>query len=331
MPQAHGECPAKPQAADIPIKWLSVTGLRGGGLAGWLLAPVRLVRALLQSWRVLRQVRPRLVVGMGGFVSGPGGVAAWLAGIPLVIHEQNAVAGMTNRWLARIASKILQGFDTAFAASAAVQTVGNPVRQDIRDLARPAERFGARQGPLRLLVIGGSLGALALNEHVASAIAGLPGDERPQVRHQAGARTLEVAQDAYAKAGVRAEVTPYIDDMAGALAWADAVICRAGALTVSELINVGLGAVFVPFPHAVDDHQTRNASVMVDAGAAVLLPQAQLDSTHLKKALASLGEDRAALLQRAEAARGLRGDDAVEQVLAICTGLIGTLGTEVSA
>lgn len=310
-------------AANIPMEWLSIAGLRGKGILSWALAPLRLIWALIQALRILIRVRPRLVIGMGGFVSGPGGVAARLLRIPLVIHEQNAVAGLTNRLLSRLAGRVLQGFDGAFAARRDVITVGNPVRASIRDLAVPSVRFAERDGPLRLLVIGGSQGALALNRCVPRALSLLPADARPTVRHQAGPGTLEAAQDAYSQAGVLADVTPFIDDMAEALGWADYAICRAGALTVAELINAGLGAVFVPFPAAVDDHQTANAQALVSADAALLISQDALTPERLTELMVDLGADRTALMQRASNARALRQGDSVKAVISHCAALLG--------
>ena len=304
----------------IPMEWLTISGLRGRGAIGWLLAPFRISLAIVRSLRIMRRIRPRLVIGMGGFVSGPGGIAARLMRIPLVIHEQNAAAGMTNRWLARIATRVLLGFEGAIAGA---RTVGNPVRANIRSIASPDRRFTGRQGALRLLVIGGSQGALALNEWVAPAVALLAEDSvQFDVRHQAGPATLEPAQDRYAQHRVRAEVTPFIDDMAQALSWADLIVCRAGALTVSELINVGLGAVFVPLPTAVDDHQTRNARALVNAEAALVIQQHGMDAQSLAAAIRSLGTDRDALLDRAQKARALRGPDAVSLVVAQCAELL---------
>ena len=245
--------------AQIPMEWISIEGVRGKGALTWLLAPFRIAFAVYQALRIVRRVRPALVLGMGGFVSGPGGIAAWLSRRPLVIHEQNAVAGLTNRVLARIATRTLQAFDGAFGDRVGAVTVGNPVRADICALPDPAARFQGRGDALRLLVIGGSQGSLTLNRTVPAALATLNGSLHHDVRHQAGARTIEAAQDAYAAAGIAAEVTPFIDDMAEALGWADFVICRAGALTVAEISTAGLPAIFIPFPAAVDDHQTANA------------------------------------------------------------------------
>ncbi|MEM7764475.1 MAG: undecaprenyldiphospho-muramoylpentapeptide beta-N-acetylglucosaminyltransferase [Pseudomonadota bacterium] len=308
--------------AGFDMAWVNIAGLRGRGVLGWLLAPFRLTRAVWQALRAIREHAPRLVIGMGGFVSGPGGLAARIAGVPLVVHEQNAVAGMTNRWLARFADKVLQAFDDAFPANVAAETIGNPVRSDIRGLAEPAVRWQDRSGPLRLLVVGGSQGALVLNQQLPAALAQMPESDRPIVRHQAGSNTLEVAQDGYAQAGVRAEVTAFIDDMSEALGWADLVISRAGALTISELCNVGLPAVLVPFPLAVDDHQTANAQAMVNAGAALIVQQSVLTPESLLEALATLGRARDSLLVRAEKARALRSHDAVAAVLTHCAELL---------
>ncbi|MEM7611893.1 MAG: undecaprenyldiphospho-muramoylpentapeptide beta-N-acetylglucosaminyltransferase [Pseudomonadota bacterium] len=318
-------------AANIPIEWLSISGLRGKGVLSWLVAPFRLVFALIQAISIVHRLKPRLVIGMGGFVSGPGGVAAWLLRVPLIVHEQNAVAGLTNRVLARLGKRVLQGFDNAFEPAPKVVTVGNPVREEIRDIAEPTQRFANREGALRLLVIGGSQGALALNTTVPAMLALLPEDARPLVRHQAGPGTLELAQDAYSKAAVLGEVTAYIDDMAAALSWADCVVCRAGALTVAELINAGLGGVLVPFPAAVDDHQTANARALVDADAAIIVQQSELTPQSLRDALNALGSERAELLQRARNARSLRNQDSIAAVLAQCAAVLDDETLEVAA
>ncbi|HID48838.1 MAG TPA: undecaprenyldiphospho-muramoylpentapeptide beta-N-acetylglucosaminyltransferase, partial [Chromatiales bacterium] len=263
--------------------------------------------------------RPGAVLGLGGFVTGPGGVAAWLLRRPLVIHEQNAVAGLTNRLLARLAHRVLEAFPGSFPGGIATETVGNPVRAEITGLPAPAERFTDRSGSLRILVIGGSLGAQALNETVPAALARLPAEPAVQIRHQAGRDKETPTRAAYAMAGVEARVTPFIDDMAEALGWADLVICRAGALTVSELAAAGLGAVLVPYPHAVDDHQTRNARYLDEAGAARLLPQAGLSADSLASVLKELLEEgREGLLKMAEAARRLARPDATPRVAGTC-------------
>jgi len=247
---------------------------------------------------------------MGGFAAGPGGLVARLWGVPLVIHEQNAAAGLTNRWLARIAQRVLQAFPGTFAGAA---TVGNPVRRAIQAVPAPAARLAARQGLAHVLVIGGSQGAKALNQRVPEALALLPASERPRVWHQAG-RTLAVAQDAYRRAGVEATLEAFIEDMAAAYAWADLVVCRAGASTIAELAAAGCGAILVPFPAAVDDHQTRNGAYLVSRGAARLIPEAQLSAAALAQALRELLADRAQLLAMAQAARDAAWAHAERQI-----------------
>jgi UDP-N-acetylglucosamine--N-acetylmuramyl-(pentapeptide) pyrophosphoryl-undecaprenol N-acetylglucosamine transferase len=250
------------------------------------------------------RLRPAVVLGMGGYAAGPGGVAAWLTRRPLVIHEQNAVAGTTNRLLARLARRVLAAFPGAFPGGVSAEVVGNPVRPAIAALPHPDQRYAQRSGPIRLLVLGGSQGALALNEAVPTALAHLPERLRPEVRHQAGRNTLDIAQAAYRRHGVDAEVTEFIDDMAAAYGWADLAICRAGALTVSELAAAGLPAVLVPFPAAVDNHQTLNGGYLVAAGGAVLVPEKQLEPERLARVLAGLVADRGRLLDMARRARG---------------------------
>lgn len=306
----------------FPVEWLSVGGLRGKGLLTLLAAPFNLARALWQALAVMRRHRPGVVVGLGGFVTGPGGLAAWLCRRPLVVHEQNAIAGFTNRCLAPLAREVLTAFPSALAARPRVRMIGNPVRADIARLPAPAERFAGRAGPLRLLVVGGSLGARRLNEAVPQALALLARNAagpRFTVRHQAGEKLIDAAHQSYAGAGVAGEVTPFIADMAGALGWADLVVCRAGALTIAELAAAGVGAVLVPYPHAVDDHQTHNARYLVEADAARLLDDAQLTPDRLAAVLSGLCTGgRADLLQLAEAARRVALPDAAQQLLEAC-------------
>ncbi|HEU5443754.1 MAG TPA: undecaprenyldiphospho-muramoylpentapeptide beta-N-acetylglucosaminyltransferase [Steroidobacteraceae bacterium] len=311
-------------AEGIPIEWLSVGGLRGKGWRTLLAAPWRLVVALVQALRVIRRRRPAVVVGLGGFVTGPGGVAAWLTRRPLVIHEQNAIAGFTNRCLAHLAREVLEAFPDAFAASVKARTVGNPVRRDISALRPPAERFAGREGAARILVIGGSQGAVRLNTVVPYALARLAGKIRFDVRHQAGERWIEAGRQSYADAGVRADVRPFIEDMAEAYAWADLVICRSGALTVSELAAAGVGAVLVPFPAAVDDHQTHNARYLVREGAAVLIADRDLTVERLAAQLERLCSGRERLLAMAERARRIARPDATEDLAATCLQLART-------
>ncbi len=290
-------------AAGIPVEWISVGGLRGKGLVTLLRAPFSLLRALWQSIAAVRRQRPAVVVGLGGYVTGPGGLAAWLLRRPLVIHEQNAVAGLTNRVLARLARPVLEAFEGSFPVARRAIVVGNPVRPAFFALPPPAVRYGARIGPIRLLVIGGSQGAARLNAAVPAALAMLPSG-RWQVRHQAGVSGLVSARRCYADAGVAASVEPFIDDIAAAYAEADLVVCRAGALTVSEIAAAGVAALFVPFAAAVDDHQTRNAGHLVERGAATLLPESELSPQRLAAELERLGADRAALRVMAERAQG---------------------------
>ncbi|TLY63842.1 MAG: undecaprenyldiphospho-muramoylpentapeptide beta-N-acetylglucosaminyltransferase [Gammaproteobacteria bacterium] len=305
-------------AEGIALEWLSVGGLRGKGLVTLLAAPFRLAVALTQALRVMWRRRPLVVVGLGGFVTGPGGVAAWLTRRPLVIHEQNAIAGFTNRCLAHLAREVLEAFPGSFGGAVQARVIGNPVRQDISALPPPAARFASRSGPIRVLVIGGSQGAARLNAVVPFALARLAGSARFDVRHQAGERWLEAARQSYANAGVRAGVHPFIEDMAEAYGWADLVICRSGALTVSELAAVGVGAILVPFPAAVDDHQTHNAQYLVREGAAVLIADRELTAERLAGELQRLCAGRGKLLAMAERARLLAKPRAAHELAASC-------------
>ena len=302
-------------AQRIELHTVSVGGLRGKGLKTRLLAPLMLLRALFASLAVLRQVKPRSVLSMGGYVAGPGGLAAWLLRRPLLVHEQNRVAGFTNRKLAGLAKRVLAGFADALPQA---EWVGNPVRDAIAALPPPAQRMAGRSGRPRLLVLGGSLGARALNLAVPQALAQLTPAQRPEVVHQCGTRGLDEARAAYAKAGVDAQVVAFIDDMAGSYEWADLAVCRAGALTLAELTVAGLGAVLVPFPHAVDDHQTRNAEALVAIGAAELMQESELDVQILAQRLESLLGDRTRLLVMAEAARTLAKPDAAQVIARAC-------------
>ena len=294
---------------DIAIDTIAVAGLRGKGVATLLAAPLRVLRAVRDAARVLRQRRPDAVVSFGGYAAGPGGIAARVAGIPLLVHEQNRAAGLTNKVLAAVARRVLVGFPQTFANEL---HVGNPVRAQIAQVPPPAARDLAHGGPLRLLVLGGSQGARALNRAVPQAVAalGLP----VEVVHQAGEKMLEDARTAYAEAGVAARVEPFIADMAAAYAHADLVVCRAGALTLAELCAVGVGSVLVPFPQAVDDHQTRNAEYLVERGAAVLLKQDEALATQLRGVLDGLARDPARRLAMATAARALALPDAADRV-----------------
>ena len=311
-------------AAGIPVEWLSVSGLRGKGLATLLMAPVRLLVALFQALRAVRRHRPSVVLGAGGFVSGPGGVAAWLLRRPLVVHEQNAVAGLTNRVLARLADRVLEGFPGSFGRGVRAEHVGNPVRPEIAAVPPPERRYATRQGRARLLVFGGSQGAARLNAVVPAALAELPATLRPEVIHQTGRNGFDETVAAYRTRGIEADVRPFIEDMAGAYGWADLAVCRAGALTVAELAAAGVPAVLVPFPAAVDDHQTRNAEFVVRGGAAVLLPERELTPISLAATLRQLLEaGRPRLAQMAAAARGMAITDADQRLADACVAAAG--------
>lgn len=294
----------------IPLETLAIKGVRGNGLKRKLLLPFTLFQTIRAARAAIRKHNVSCVIGFGGFVTFPGGAAAKLCGVPVVIHEQNAVAGLSNRLLAKIATRVLYAFPAAFDAPDGL--VGNPVRADIAALPAPEERFAGRKGRLKILVVGGSLGAQVLNETVPAALAALPSETRPQVRHQSGRGKLEALQTAYRNAGVEADCCEFIDDMVSAYREADLVICRAGALTVAELTAAGLGALLVPYPFAVDDHQTANARFMTEAGAAELLPQPELTAGRLAQILGGLTREQC--LQRAQNARRLAKPDSAEQV-----------------
>ena len=287
--------------------------LRGKGLLRKLLLPVNLLSGFWQALREIRRIKPDVVLGMGGYVSFPGGMMAVLLNRPLVIHEQNSIAGLANRVLAKVADRVVCGFPEALPKS---QWAGNPVRRDIAALPEPAARFAERDGlPLRLLVLGGSLGAAAINDIVPKGLALIPEADRPVVVHQAGEKHLATLEANYAAAGVRANCVAFIEDMAGAYAWADLVLCRAGALTVPELAAAGVASILVPFPHAVDDHQTANGKFLADAGGAFLLPQSEMTSESVSLIR---NYTRSQLLQMAERARELARPEAAESVARVC-------------
>jgi UDP-N-acetylglucosamine--N-acetylmuramyl-(pentapeptide) pyrophosphoryl-undecaprenol N-acetylglucosamine transferase len=310
--------------AGITLHCIDIAGLRGKGKLSLLLAPVKVLIALSQALRVVWRLKPACILGMGGFASGPGGLAAWLLRKPLVIHEQNAIAGMTNRILAPLAERVLTAFPQALGDKG--RHVGNPVRRAIVDSLAPEQRLQQRaqedNGQLRLLVLGGSLGAQALNEVVPAALASMTESERPQVWHQTGKRHFVAAEQAYqtqqVNGHIEANVVPFIDDMAAAYQWADVVICRAGALTVSELACVGVASILVPYPHAVDDHQTANAGFLEKNDAAIIVPQSQLTVQRLAELLSTEFRDRARILQRAKNARAVAQNNAAQQVAEHC-------------
>ncbi|MGB4812964.1 MAG: undecaprenyldiphospho-muramoylpentapeptide beta-N-acetylglucosaminyltransferase [Methylophilaceae bacterium] len=293
---------------------INMKGVRGKGLVGWLMLPVNLTKAFHQAAKAIRQYQPNVVLGMGGFAAFPGGIKAWMLTKPLVIHEQNSVAGLTNKVLAKFASRVLVAFPAAFGSKA--QIVGNPVREDIATLDLPEKRFASRQGPLRLLVVGGSLGAQSLNEVIPLALAKLPLESRPEVIHQAGVKHIDLLNANYEKAGVKGETRAFVEDMAALYAWADFVVCRSGALTVAEVSAVGLGALMVPFPFAVDDHQTTNATYLVNGGAAILVQQKDLNVEKLVEILSALTREKC--LTMAINARVLGKPEATASVANIC-------------
>lgn len=304
-------------AAGIPIRWLSISGLRGKGLSA-LLVPFKLLFACLQAaWAIIRS-QPRVVLGMGGYAAAPGGLICRLLMKPLVIHEQNAVAGFTNRLLCKLANSVLQAFPNTFPPELHAYHTGNPVREDIANIPLPEVRLSPRKGRLRLLVIGGSQGSIFLNDIVPQAIATMPSAVWPEIRHQVGKGHLEATQQRYASKDINAKVTTFIDDMAEAYAWADIVVCRAGAMTVAELAAAGLPSILVPFPQAVDDHQTRNARFLADNGAAILANQSTLSPEALGDWLSELSVDRRRLLRMAQQARTLARLDATRLVVKEC-------------
>ena len=307
-------------AANIPLNHIRVEGVRGRGILGLIKAPFLILLAVAQAVSILKRVKPNVVIGFGGFASGPGGVAAKILSVPLVIHEQNAIAGTTNRLLSKIAARVLAAFDGAFLNKNIIaKVVGNPVRHLIANLPIPAERYETRgEEHLHLLVLGGSLGAKAINELVPQALAKLPVGLRPLVRHQSGKNHLESTIASYMQYQVNAKVDAFVEDMAAAYAWADLVICRAGALTVSELAAAGVAAVLIPLPTAIDDHQTHNANILVKAGAGISLVQKDLTAEKLASLLTDQLHERAKLKEMATNARSLALLQAAETVASIC-------------
>jgi len=303
----------------IEMRWIRFGGLRGKGLARKLLLPVNLLRAFWQALSALRSVRPSVVLGLGGYIAFPGGMMAALLGIPLVLHEQNSIAGLSNKVLARVADRVLVAFPDALPGA---EWVGNPVRGEIAAIAPPEQRFAGRDGPLAILVVGGSLGAQALNEAVPRAVALLPQHARPRVTHQSGQAHLAQLEQNYRDAGVQAQVVGFIDDMAAAYAEADLVICRAGAMTVAELAAAGVASILVPYPHAVDDHQSANARFLSGRGAALLLPQPELHAERLAQLIRGL--DRGQLLAMAGRAREAAKPDATARVADVCEAIATT-------
>ncbi len=311
-------------AAGYHLEQLPVRGVRGGGFNRWLSAPYNLTRAVFGALRVLRQNRPRSVLSMGGYAAGPGGIAAWLLRIPLLVHEQNRVPGLTNRILKHLAQRIFCGFPDTFVDSEKVTVCGNPVRDEIVKISSPVQRLAGRSGAIQILVLGGSQGALSLNRSVPRALALLVRKEcRLDVWHQSGRDRGTATTAEYAGTGLTSRVTEFIDDMAAAYAWADLVICRAGALTVAELSVAGIGALFIPYPHAVDDHQRANAMYLVEAGAALHVDEQLMTPGELADQLFPVLADRRRLQKMAEAAFRLRMIGAAGIVAEACAGSSG--------
>ena len=303
----------------FPLELIDFSGVRGKGLATLALLPLRLLRAFWQALQVVRRVKPDVVVGLGGYITFPGGMMGVLCGKPLVLHEQNSVAGMANKVLAGVADRVFTAFPGVLKKA---QWVGNPLRAAFTRQPAPAERFAGRTGPLRLLVVGGSLGARALNDIVPQAVALMPAEKRPVVTHQSGATQIDALRANYAAAAVDAELTPFIDDTASAFAAADVIVCRAGASTVTEIAAVGAAALFVPFPYAVDDHQTTNARFLVDAGGGWLVPQSDLTPEGLAKMLSNM--ERSALVDIAIKAKNMQKINATREVVTACEELAGS-------
>ena len=297
---------------------VAFSGVRGKGLKTLVFAPFRLLKAIAQTRKVLQRVRPHVVLGMGGYITVPGGLTAKLTGVPIVLHEQNSIAGMSNKLLAKMASRILTGFPNVFENG---EWVGNPVKQVISDLPAPQERFAGRDGRLKLAVIGGSLGAQALNQNVPKALALLSETERPEVIHQAGEKLIDALRQSYQQSSVTAQCVPFVDDMAALYRDVDVLICRAGAMTVSELAAAGVASIMVPFPAAVDDHQTANAKWLVEVGAGQLLPQTELTPERLAEMLRSLNREQ--LLDQAIHARSVAKPDATADVAQVCLQVAG--------
>ena len=302
-----------------PMAWVRFSGLRGKGLLRQVMLPLNLLIALAQSAAALLRHRPDVVLGMGGYITFPGGMMAALLRRPLLIHEQNSIAGLSNKVLARLAARVMSGFPKVLPQA---EWCGNPVRDSIAALPDPTTRYSARNGVLQVLIVGGSLGARAINECVPQALALLPSTARPLVVHQTGKLHFDTVQTGYQQAGVSGEIKPFLDDMAQHYAWADIVICRAGALTIAELSAAGVASILIPFPSAVDDHQTANARFLSDQKAALLLPQSQLNPHTLAKLLSET--TRAQSLQMAQAAHALAKPNAARRVAQVCNELAGT-------
>ena len=306
------------KSCDFPFEAVEFGGLRGKGIKAKLMLPINLARACHQSWKIIKRLKPNVVLGMGGYITFPGGLVSKLLKRPLVLHEANSVAGSANRALAKIAMRTLTGFPNTMEKA---EWVGNPIREEFDHIAAPVLRYERRQGSLSILVVGGSLGAAALNENIPAALALIPPEQRPTVIHQAGDKHLLDLQKRYADLGVEADIRPFIEDMPSAYAQADLVICRSGAMTVSELAACGVASCLIPFPHAIDDHQTANARFLSDANAAVLLPQKNLNPQDLALMIQNL--NRSDLKEIAVRAHALSKPHATQRVAEVCADCAG--------
>jgi len=302
----------------IDVEWISISGIKGRGLFALLTAPFKIVYAMYQTAVIIYRRRPEAALGMGGFVSGPGGLTARLLMVPLLIHESNAVVGLTNKWLAKIANEVMVGFPDVLKNNRHYHYVGNPVRQSIAALPAPEQRLKEHTGKLHLLVVGGSLGALVLNETVPAALTTMDTAIRPVVRHQAGRGKLEATAEIYQELGVEVSCSEFIEDMAAAYEWADLVICRAGAMTVAEIAAAGVAAIFVPYPYAIYDHQTLNARFLADKNAALVIPQERFSDENLAAVLVELANDRPVLMGLSRRARKNAKTDATRRVAELC-------------
>ncbi|MBV1915205.1 MAG: undecaprenyldiphospho-muramoylpentapeptide beta-N-acetylglucosaminyltransferase [Pseudomonadales bacterium] len=313
------------EAENIPLHNISIKGLRGKGIVSWLSAPLKLVRAVKQARKIVKQVEPDCVVGMGGFAAGPGGIAAWLSRKPLLIHEQNAAAGMTNRALFYLSSRVLQAFPDAFGKQhKKLRTTGNPVRKELTEIAAYEKRKAdvALGQPINLLVLGGSQGAAAINQTIPAAIAEMKCTNKPNIWHQAGKGKSQPTSERYKEMGVEVKIEEFIEDMAEAYGWADLVVCRSGALTVAELAAVGVGSILVPYPSAVDDHQTKNADYLASVGAALIVQQQDLNKESLGELIDQFCTEPQQLIEMANKARSVAKPDAVHQVENYCLELV---------
>lgn len=299
----------------FPIEFIDISAVRRNGLLAKLLMPVQLLRAVLQSIQIIRKLKPQVVVGMGGFAAGPGGLAARVLGIPLIIHEQNSIPGLTNKILAKFAKKVLTGFPDVFPAHVNAQMIGNPVRESFAHIAEPTQRYASHEGAMRVLIVGGSQGALSLNRILAKAFAQFPELESLSIYHQAGKLSFKELQAIYTDFPIKVQLVEFIDDIAKAYEWSDLVMCRAGALTVAEVAAVGVASVMVPFPQAVDNHQFFNAKYLADQQAAIVIPQQEFDQARVHDLLHQFLTQRDKLVEMAGRARQLAHFDAVNRVV----------------